>query len=191
MPHAQRGVVLIIALILLLVISMLAVASLHNAGSSEAVLGNVRTSELATQAAEIALRHCESATIKFVLWDDGDTTSAPATFDDQGFGTNRRLPPSDPPQWQNLATWNSASTSTYVLPAALVNQAGMTTTYQRFPECMVEQQPVVATGSGNYTTKSYVITARGFGPEVPALTGATRVAPVGTVVWLQSTLGSQ
>ena len=57
--HSQRGVVLIIALVMLVIISLLAVSSMRNSGSTEEVLGNVRTTELATQAAEIALRRCE------------------------------------------------------------------------------------------------------------------------------------
>lgn len=64
--HRQNGVVLIIALILLVVISLLAVTSLRGAGSAESISGNVRTTELATQAAEIALRHCEAAALKVV-----------------------------------------------------------------------------------------------------------------------------
>ena len=47
-PRRQQGVVLVIALILLVLISLLAVNSVKNSGSSESVAGNVRTTELAT-----------------------------------------------------------------------------------------------------------------------------------------------
>ena len=55
-PLHEKGVVLIVSLIVLVVISMLAVTSLRNVSSSEMISGNVRTTELANQAAEFALR---------------------------------------------------------------------------------------------------------------------------------------
>lgn len=170
----QHGIVLIIALVILVIISMLAVTTLRNVGSSESISGNVRTTELAFQAAEIALRYCETQVWLSV------TGAATAT----GFTI---LPVSSTPTWQSTTTWDTASTSstlTFALPLSELNQAGMTmTTYQRPPECMVE----ALTSSG---TGSFVITARGFGPEVPALTGSTRIRPLGSVVFLQSSFGN-
>ena len=40
-------------MIMLIIVSLLAVTSMRNASSSESVSGNVRTTELATQAADI------------------------------------------------------------------------------------------------------------------------------------------
>ena len=80
--------------------------------------------------------------------------------------------------------WDSTSTSAFVLPAALVNQPGMAyDTYKRPPECMVEQLPAVTTGTSTF----YIITARGFGPEV-AVADAARSRPVGSEIWLQSSI---
>ena len=173
--HAQRGVVLIIALVLLVVISLLAVTSLRNAGSTESVAGHVRTTELATEASEIALRYCESKAI--------------------AMATAGVTPDSTLNQWKTSATWDTpntqkpwdgTSTSAFVLSLALVNQPGMTTTYKRPPECMVEKLPVVTTGTSTF----YVVTARGFGPEVAAA-NAARSRPVGSEVWLQSNIELQ
>ena len=196
----QRGVVLVIALILLVVISLLAITSMRNAGSSESVAGNVRTNELAIQAAEIALRHCESSVLMILKRANGDTTTPEANYPTNFIATNI-LPATNPPQWQNVATWDSPSTATYVLTAQLLNQTGMaTTTYQRTPECMVEQLPVLLTnlpvldgagnvvannGTGVSTTTTFMVTARGFGPEV-AVANSARSRPVGTEAWLQS-----
>lgn len=176
LPQAQHGVILVIALILLVLISLLAVSSLRNAGSSEIVAGNVRTTELANQAADIALRYCESKALEMA--------------------TAGVTPDSTPNQWKNPATWDSpntkkpwdsTSTSAFVLPAELVNQAGMTyDTYKRPPECMVEKLPAVTTG----TSMFYIITARGFGPEVAAA-GTARSRPTGSEVWLQSNIELQ
>lgn len=171
---AEHGVVLIIALILLVVISLLAVTSLRNAGSSESVAANVRTTEMATQAADIALRYCESQVL--------------ATPTVAGFTI---LPMTTPPQWQNLSAWDTATTSstvTFALPASDLNESGLSTTYKRSPECMVEclkADCMHPSGIPN-TTATFVVTARGFGPEVPALTGTTRIRPIGSEVWLQS-----
>ena len=190
-PHRQRGVVLLIALVLLVVISLLAVTSMRNAGSAESVAGNVRTTELATQAAEIALRHCESSVLKIQTNAIGDTTSLAATYPTT-FNATNILPASTPAQWPNMATWDSSSSAVFVLPLPLLNQTGMTlTTYQRPPECMVESLPVMLPGSAAVnTTASFVVTARGFGPEVGVAAGTSR-RPVGSEVWLQSHIGFQ
>lgn len=179
--QAERGIVLVIALILLVIISLLAVTSLRNAGSSESVAGNVRTTELATQAADIALRHCESSAIKITkLIANASDTSAQATYPTTLREANvQRVTTAD--QWKSVSNWDSTTTAVFVLPSDLV---GNTATYQRPPECMVESLTgVTPTGP----PASFVITARGFGPEVAAGTGR----PAGTVVWLQSTIEIQ
>jgi type IV pilus assembly protein PilX len=97
------------------------------------------------------------------------------------------LPLSSPPQWQDIANWDGASATPFVLPLTLVNQVGMlTVTYKRAPECMVEPVPVVLAGTAvANTSSSFVVTARGFGPEVAAADGS-RSHPLGSEVWLQS-----
>ena len=177
----QRGVVLIIALIMLVVISLLAIGSIRNAASTETVAGNVRTTELATQAAEIALRHCEASVLSTLTVAAGGAPTYATTFTPFNI-----LTPSTPPRWQNMAIWDSASTAAYVLPLSMVNQPGMTLTYRRAPECMVEPLPLMPSGATVVsTTTSFVVTARGFGPEV-APADANRSRPVGSEVWLQS-----
>lgn len=174
----QTGVVLIIAMIMLIVISLLAVTSMRNSASSEALAGNVRTTEMATQAAEIALRHCESSVVAVMSVAAGATSTGYVTT----IAAANILPPSTPPRWQNLTTWDSANTATFVLPSSLV---GGTTTFKRPPECMMEALPVISSSSTTpNSSSSFVITARGFGPEVSATTTPAR--PNGTEVWLQS-----
>jgi Tfp pilus assembly protein PilX len=177
----HRGVVLIVALIMLVVISLLATLSMRNAVSTEKVSGTVRTTELAGQAAEIALRHCEQSVVEVVTVASGGTSTFSTTFT-----LNRILPASSTPQWQSTTIWDSTSTATYVLPLALVNQAGLTVTYRRPPECMVGTLPLMLNSTGLTShTASFVVTARGFGPEVAAANG-NRDRPIGSEVWLQS-----
>ena len=186
----EQGVVLVIALILLVVISLLAVTSLRQAGSSESVAGNVRTTELATQSAEIALRHCESATIQ-VAKKTTDTTD-PKYYDTEFPVAS--IWPINSVQWQSTSTWDAATTSstaTYALPTGKF-AIGSSATYKRSPECMVELlSGGMPDGANNVTPSAFVITARGFGPEVPALTGSTRIRPTGSEIWLQSTIEIQ
>lgn len=183
----QRGVVLIIAMILLVVISLLAITSIRSAGSTANVAGNVRITELATQAAEIALLHCESSILEVMTVESGSPSLYKTTFK-----LSNISPASSSPKWQDMATWDSTSTAPYVLPLSLVNlneATGKTSkTYQRPPECMVEPLPVLLAGGTALDMKSsFVVTARGFGPEVEAA-DASRSRPAGSEVWLQSNI---
>ena len=172
---AQRGVVLIITMVLLVVMSLLGIATLRNAGSTESAAGNVRTTELAAEAADIALRHCESSVVKLLGGAAYTTTFVAANM----------LPPSDPQKWHDMSLltgWDSTATATYILPLSLVNPASMDfAVYKRAPECQVERLPAVTTGTSTF----YVITARGFGPEV-AIADVDRSPPAGSEVWLQA-----
>jgi type IV pilus assembly protein PilX len=174
--------VLVIAMIFLVVVSLLTMTSLHNVSTSELVLGNVRTTELAAQAADVALRHCEASVVEVLTVAAGGASAYSSTFKQANI-----LEASSPPQWQSIASWDSTSASVYVLPLQLVNQVGMdTTTYKRPPECMVEPVPVLLPGTTVLSaTAAFVVTARGFGPEVAAA-DASRSHPLGTEVWLQS-----
>lgn len=175
----QRGVVLIIALVMLVVISLLATSSIRNTVSSEAVSGNVRTTQLANQAAEIALRYCEEAVIANVK------SSAPLPANDDG-DLLTILSPVTPPRAVDPTNWDKVSTDVFPIPEDRVNLA-TSETFRRLPECMVERVEVVnATSSGLTTTSTYLITARGFGPEVP--NDPARGRPDGSEVWLQSTI---
>ena len=168
----QCGVVLIIALVLLVVVSLLAATTVRNSGSNEAVAGNVRTVELATEAAEIALRHCEASVLKVLGGNDAYVTTFAAVNILTGI----------PTQWQLPANWDKKTPAVYALPLPLLNQLDTPFTYKRPPECMVEEIP-----SASPVKKStfYLVTARGFGPEV-AEADENRSRPVGTEIWLQS-----
>ena len=188
-PNAgQRGVVLIVALIMLVIISLLASFSIRNATSSEAVSGNVRTTQLASQAAEIALRYCEDGVAQ--------TMSGTPTY------TVSLLAYQATPLWPNMAKWDGTTsqvanntvvgTTTQAVAYQVIPTAniGGTATYPRPPECMIESMRVLNSAGTVSTTSTYVITARGFGPEVAAA-NSNRDRPVGSEVWLQSTIELQ
>lgn len=181
--RTSSGIVLVIALIMLALISLLAALSLRNAISTEAVSAAVRTTELATQAAEIALRHCESLVVlPTAATHEGAATAPPDS------PSIRRFPVGSAPLWQDTDAWDSHSAAVVVLPLSAVNQAGTHGTYSRPPECMVEELNIRpaegSTSSTTVTVTAFVVSARGFGPEVPAQ--PSRGHPAGTEVWLQS-----
>jgi type IV pilus assembly protein PilX len=178
LPRRQNGVVLIIALIMLVVISMLATFSIRNAVSTEAISGNVRTTQLATEAAEMALRYCEDGVAQ---------TFAPTPT----FAISPILAYSTPARWKDLGNWDGTTSLTGSVPTYLAviptSVLGGTTSFKRAPECMVERINVVGTAGVLSTTSTFVITARGFGPEVDAA-DSNRNKPTGSEAWMQSTI---
>jgi type IV pilus assembly protein PilX len=186
---AQRGIVLVLALVMLVVISLLTALSVRNATSSEAVNSNVRQTQLASQAAETALRYCEEALTTFL-----GAQTATLTFTSPPSSTSitidatylHEVVTSGTPTSAIAANWdsNSATNLILVLPTSSVNRSGITSTFIRPPECMVDR--LTRDTSANYW-KNFAITARGFGPEVAAA-DASRNRPVGSEVWMQSTL---
>jgi type IV pilus assembly protein PilX len=178
--HPQRGVVLIVSLIMLVIISLLASFSIRNATSTEAVSGNVRTTQLASQAAEFAMNYCATG------MDQLGSPTATVVVTPLGYASPPRATQKDANG--NLIHWDGtssiASNAVIVIPSAAL---GGTTTFKRMPECMIEPMMVVnSTGTGTTTTSTYVITARGFGPEVAAA-DASRTRPIGSEVWIQAT----
>lgn len=59
MPHRQRGAVLVISLVILLVITTLAVGSMQNTMLEEKMAGNISDRNLAFQSTESAIREAE------------------------------------------------------------------------------------------------------------------------------------
>ena len=184
------------AVILLMLISLLTATSIKNAMSTESLINNVRTIELANQSAEVALRHCEASTLNVLRMKNGDSSTYNTTFVE----SNIIYSDKENQKWKNKALWNSNNTSVFILPLKLVNQADMFLTYKRPPECMVENVKILLTNlpvvnSSNVEIRHngtvmnnksiFIITARGFGPEVSAA-NQQRAAPQGSEVWLQS-----
>ena len=68
LPGRQRGVVLIIALIMLMVVTMLSVSTLSVTAQQERMSGNVRDRNMAFQAAEAAVQWCLIKTKTDTAW---------------------------------------------------------------------------------------------------------------------------
>ena len=185
----QAGVVLMVAMIMLIIISLLAAITVRNATSSEGINANLRQTQLATQAAETALRYCEDAAINLV--NEGTGTFAFTSPSGSAISAlalaNVAASPALGATSTAVVTTNWDTTTDngqLILPISTVNLSGVTTTFARPPECMIQRaMPDVAQSYLSVLT----ITSRGFGPEVPAANN-TRARPVGSEVWLQSTI---
>lgn len=190
--RAQRGVVLIMALIMLVIISLLTAVTVRNATSSEGISANARQTQLASQAAETALRYCEQATIEVLSASTStyvfNVVVPPSASTVTISSTHFQAAITTTPTSMIAANWDSAAptvtSSILVLPVSSVNRAGITTTFSRPPECMIER---LSPSTSTTHSKNFTITARGFGPEVAAA-NAARSRPVGSEVWMQSTL---
>jgi type IV pilus assembly protein PilX len=186
---AQRGVTLIVAMGLLLVVSVIAAVTVKGSASSEIVANNARSQELAWQAAEAALRFCERGVRNQHV---STTTTATLTISDYTLPI-AAAPTGLPPLWATPANWDATPSVAISVPlfrlddaAAVAATSGITKEsarfqgiYQRSPDCIAQYA-----GTGGPAGNVIWVVARGFGPEVPD----NGLRPAGAEVFLQSTL---
>jgi type IV pilus assembly protein PilX len=147
----QRGFVLAVSLIFLVVMTLLATSAIRKNILDEKLVGNLRSQNLAFQAAERGLRFCEAAldlrmgstsmcqtrvgnTIPFT-----ETSAYPAAW-------------SQPNPWANATSVNGNS----VMQGVAVQ-----------PQCIIEKWNVGVDSAGVALLPAWVITARGVG-SVPS-----------------------
>ncbi len=175
----QRGVSLLIVLIMLVVIGLTSAASLRSASSNERISNNFRMHALAEHYAEAALRYCET---QLTLADSARVNS----LQDASL---RAFTGAAYPAWANTLTWTGAggaAASLTRVPEALVASADSAFKPAQLPQCAVESLSIPLTQNGEPAGAAdvYVITARGFSTDYSA--SAQDVSLTGSVVWLQS-----
>jgi type IV pilus assembly protein PilX len=166
----ERGVSLIITMIMLVIIGLTASAAMRGSISSERVVNNMRAEALAQQYAEAGLAYCESQL-------NLPTASRIAALQDASLTT---VAVGGTPTWQSAGTWVGGASSQIVVPITRVQSVDSSFT-PRPPECFVELQLLPDTKT------AILITARGFSPDYSADAGSGRTL-TGSVVWLQSLL---
>lgn len=178
----QRGIVLPLALVLLLVISILGVMAIGNSTQSEKTIQSLRSNAMAQQGAEIALRYCEDLTMEKI---DNPATSQYSAAQKAKVSETSLTDQNDADAlWTKSASWKSAAdnptatdnTTLIKLPEA-VYKNGVAGGLKIAPSCVVQKL-----GSA-----SYLITARGLGNDA-LLDGSTGKATAGAEVWLQSVI---
>ena len=148
----QRGIALIIGLIILAVLSLIGVAAFSVSTQEERMAGNSRDRIRAFEAAEAALRDCEnvaaSGTFKF---DGSDGSYTAPTLPSQASNTE---------QMQTI-NWNSPSPFTVHQVTSVTNPE-----WSQPPLCVAERlqvQQKVVLGSPVTTTSVAHVTAHGYG----------------------------
>ena len=165
----QKGVILIITLVLMVVIALGAVASIRMSGVDELVNNNTRSRITAMQAANAAIVDCRQRVFRSgqgvtVLTGVGGIT-------DEGT------------QWQTIGNWAAANIN--------VVEAGFET-YTDQPQCMIENiTEFMAANSTNdkdvNQIVAYRITARGFSPNFQENADGVQVR--GAQAWQQVVVG--
>lgn len=156
----QGGFVLAVSMIFLIVMTMLAVTAIRKATLDEKVAFNLRTQDLAFQAAEKALRFCEST----LYLTAGDTKMCQAKTVGKMYeakpGNAVDVMSSFPMEWANMDNWkgvpgpNSATT---------ISGVDMVPGVAAQPQCMIERWEVPGRSENPSRFNPYVITARGVG----------------------------
>ena len=175
-PRADRGVSLIIVLILMIIIGITASTAMRSATSEQRATNNQRMEATALQYAEAALRYCE-AQMKILPASDRADASLKGTIPGPLAPASSTAGWTDPLSWTSvlLSTTGRASVTRTVVPDAIIKNTTNTVFPVRKPECVVETQ----------TGGSTVITARGFSTDYEA-DGTDFHTKRGAVVWLQS-----
>ena len=171
----QRGVVLAMSLVLLAILSLVALYAMRGSILGEQVSKNIRANEVASQAAETALRYCE---------DRVRTAQALTIIDAPGTLTPGELPD----QWQTRANWFDNAVSNEI-PADQLVAANMRPLPVR-PRCIVERFTLPpAPGEDRRAVafmQPHLITAIGFSADYER--DASNRAISGGETWLQSIL---
>lgn len=171
----QRGIVLIMALILLMLISGVAVFTIRGSISGEQVSNNIRSSTAALQAAETALRFCEQGVL---------SSGTPVKVNMTGLDVDSAVPPS---LWATRANWTASTTLVNTVTTAFANSSNAAgRSLNKMPLCIVENWELQTAGSNARPRPSYLITARGFSQDY-AVNGSG-VVIAGSEVWVQSIL---
>lgn len=158
--NRQRGVTLLVALIVLVIIGLTSASVMRSVLSTDLVANNARVQTLATQAAQIGLRYCE------------------AQADNDANGTPAALPEAPADYWSTFSHWSEKKIGIFEVPEDFMLSANGTFSPDHLPQCMVQKLTIAS-------KTTYQITAKGYSPDYgdPDGDGYT---DTGSVVWLQS-----
>lgn len=152
----QKGFVLPVSMIFLIVMTMLAVTAIRKSTMDEKVVGNLRAQETAFQAAEKGLRFCE----RQLDLAAGSTTMcqrrASSTLQEVPNplqSSSEDVKAAFPIGWKDKTIWESAYAMTVSGSDEVKGVASQ-------PQCIAERWPIPGRGSASYP---WVITARGVG----------------------------
>jgi type IV pilus assembly protein PilX len=174
----ERGFVLAISMIFLIVMTLLAVAAIKKTTVDEKITSNLRSQNQSFQAAEKALRFCE----RFLDLAAGSLTLCEPKVE---IRVVRNADPTGRPQdrWKDLANWQSGGLSQQIPHGTPDAISGLDAENQ--PRCMIEEWKLNSAGGVSASKfPAWVITARA-GPKTDADPDERGDA---AVVWLQEVI---
>lgn len=184
----QRGVVLVISLILIVILSLLGTFAIRNAAQSERSVNGIRTAQVAREAAETALRFCEQISI----FDDSNrdyTEWGTSGLRAKIVATTITSEQDTTAAWRSADNWKSTSTNLIEVPAAYFKKYSNSSVatdaaqLQTAPRCLIQRIQSTSTPVLN----GYLITARGFANNAK-FDPSTGVTSQGAESWMQSIL---
>lgn len=182
----ERGVVLVITLILIVILSLLGTVAIRNATQTERSINGVRTSQVAQEAAETALRFCEQIAL---FSEEGKPYGEYGTtgLTEKVITTTITSEQDTNAAWRTATNW--IGSNVIVVPdhyykkyksAALDTDATALTVP---PRCMIQK----IQSSTTPPLKGYLITARGFANNAK-FEDSTGKITFGAESWMQSVL---
>ena len=181
----ERGVVLVITLILIVILSLLGTFAIRNATQSERSINGIRSTEVAREAAETALRFCEQVAI---FDGDGKDYTEYSTTGLRGKIITTTIGSEFDPaaEWRKSASWTGNNVIS--LPADYYNKKPSGTDVDSAqldiaPRCLI--QKIESTSTPKLT--GYLITARGFANNAK-FDSSTGKSTRGAESWMQSVL---
>lgn len=150
MRKRHHGFVLVVSLIFLIVMTLLGTTAIKKSILDEKLTGNLRSQNLAFQAAERALRFCESSL---------ELRSGATKMCQQRSALNYTETSTMPMNWKTEGVWKNKNIVTTLDkdgPNAMIGVAEQ-------PQCLLERWNLGLDRSGEKQMPAWVITARGVG----------------------------
>ncbi|MBS7807514.1 PilX N-terminal domain-containing pilus assembly protein [Variovorax sp. PCZ-1] len=169
----QSGVVLVVVLMLVGIMSLVGVITMRNSTITEQVSNNFRVSSVAQQAAELALRYCETVAVQ--------ETNPFYAADRAKIRPNTVTGVITSGVWNVTTTWTNSANYISVTNSFALSGETNAVRFKTAPQCVIERV-------NNGAIRGFVVTARGFGND--AVLNSANGVTIGSEAWVQSILAN-
>jgi type IV pilus assembly protein PilX len=171
---ANRGLVLPIALIMLVIISFAGLLAARNSATFEQFSNNMRTNQVARVSAEDALRHCERIAIDST--DGGATFPADVTKIVATEISTDDISAISSGMWNTRSNWVTGAPNLISFQAQFGSDVASSAQLRNNATCVIQRM----------VNDRFLITSRGLSSD--AMIAADGTLSAGSEVWLQSIL---
>lgn len=169
----QHGIVLPMAMILLVILSFAGLLAAKNAATHEQFSNNIRTTQVANQAAEAGLRFCERVAIDS-FDDEADTVVSSAADMLKVYTTELTSPEDATAEWRTKSNWLAGAGNLISSYTTYSSNVDANAELINAPTCIIQK----------LVNDSFVVTSRGLSND--AELDASGVLSGGSEVWMQS-----